>query len=152
MLDIDFGTYPYVTSSNTVAGGICTGLGVPPSKIGTNIGIVKAYLTRVGEGNMPTEEDNEIGERLRRIGNEVGATTGRPRRCGWIDIPMLKYAQMLNDFDSYNLTKIDVLDEFDEIKIGVNYLIDGKRIEHMPSTIEEYKKVTVQYITMPGWK
>jgi len=92
MLDIDFGTYPYVTSSNTVAGGICTGLGVPPSKIGTNIGIVKAYLTRVGEGNMPTEEDNEIGERLRKLGNEFGATTGRPRRCGWIDIPMLKYA------------------------------------------------------------
>lgn len=92
MLDIDFGTYPYVTSSNTVAGGICTGLGIPPNKIGTTIGIVKAYLTRVGEGSMPTEEDNEIGENLRKVGNEFGATTGRPRRCGWIDIPMLKYS------------------------------------------------------------
>jgi adenylosuccinate synthase len=98
MLDIDFGTYPYVTSSSTVAGGICTGLGIPPSKVGTNIGVVKAYLTRlkygqfrVGEGNMPTEQNNVTGEILRKIGSEFGATTGRPRRCGWIDIPMLKY-------------------------------------------------------------
>jgi len=92
MLDIDFGTYPYVTSSSTVAGGICTGLGVPPTQIGTNIGIVKAYLTRVGEGNFPTELKNEIGDGLRKIGHEYGATTGRPRRCGWVDIPMLRYA------------------------------------------------------------
>lgn len=141
MLDIDFGTYPYVTSSNTVAGGICTGLGIPPSAVGTNIGIVKAYLTRVGEGNFPTELNNEIGAGLQKLGHEFGATTGRPRRCGWIDIPMLRYAHMLNAFDSFNLTKIDVLDHLDEIKIGVNYTINGKKIDHMPSTLEEYAQV-----------
>jgi len=128
MLDTDFGTYPYVTSSSTWAGGICTGLGVPPTKIGTSIGIVKAYLTRVGEGAFPTELHDDIGKSLQKIGREFGTTTGRVRRCGWIDIPMLKYVNMLNDFSSLNITKLDVLDHLDEIKIGVNYLLNGKVI------------------------
>lgn len=141
MLDIDFGTYPFVTSSNTGVGGVCTGLGIPPQRIKTTIGVVKAYLTRVGEGPFPTELINDLGGKMREVGHEYGATTGRPRRCGWIDIPMLKYANMLNNFSSFNLTKLDVLDSFEEVKIGVRYTIDGKEIDYMPSTVHEYSQV-----------
>lgn len=122
MLDIDFGTYPYVTSSNPSIGSVCCGLGIPPVHIGTVTGIAKAYCTRVGEGPFPTELVGEEGERLRSIGREYGTTTGRPRRCGWIDIPQLRYAAMINGFADVNLTKIDVLTGFNEVKIGVAYI------------------------------
>lgn len=140
MLDLDFGTYPYVTSSNPSIGSVCTGLGVSPIKIGQITGIVKAYCTRVGEGPFPTELTNDLGEHLRKVGVEYGTTTGRPRRCGWIDIPQLKYANMINGFTSINLTKLDVLTGLDEVKIGVEYLQvakDGtKKPIAMPSSLE----------------
>jgi len=141
MLDIDFGTYPYVTSSSTTVGGVCTGLGVSPQKIETVIGIVKAYTTRVGEGPFPTELKDQIGESLRKIGSEFGATTGRPRRCGWLDIPVLRYSTNINGYSSINITKLDVLSDLDEIKIGVNYKINGKVIDYMPANIEELSHV-----------
>ena len=115
MLDIDFGTYPYVTASSTNVGGVCTGLGIPPSAIETVIGIVKAYTTRVGEGPFPTELTNDIGKHLQNKGHEFGSTTGRPRRCGWLDIPILKYSIAINGFQSFNLTKLDILSGLDEI-------------------------------------
>ncbi|KRX01150.1 P-loop containing nucleoside triphosphate hydrolase [Pseudocohnilembus persalinus] len=152
MLDIDYGTYPYVTSSNTSIGGVITGMSVPPSAIETTIGIVKAYTTRVGEGAFPTEQLNEAGEIMQTVGREYGVTTGRKRRCGWLDIPVLKYGQMLNNYSSINLTKLDILSEFEEIKIGANYKLNGKVIDFMPSTIEEYANVEVEYVTVPGWK
>jgi adenylosuccinate synthase len=121
MLDIDFGTFPYVTSSNPSIGSVCTGLGVPPHHIGRITAIVKAYCTRVGEGPFPTELDGELDARLRAAGQEFGTTTGRPRRCGWIDIPQLRYANMINGFSDVNLTKLDVLSGFDIVRIGVGY-------------------------------
>ena len=140
MLDLDFGTYPYVTSSNPSIGSVCPGLGVSPIKIGQITGIVKAYCTRVGEGPFPTELTNDLGNHLRKVGVEYGTTTGRPRRCGWIDIPQLKYANMINGFTSINLTKLDVLTGLDEVKIGVQYIQvekDGsKRPVEMPSSLE----------------
>ncbi len=150
MLDIDHGTYPYVTASNTGVGGVVTGIGIPPRKIESTIGIVKAYTTRVGEGPFPTELKNEVGEMLRKKGHEFGSTTGRPRRCGWLDVPVLKYSHMLNDYTSINITKLDILDDLDEIKIGVEYRINGKKIDHMPGSIEELSKVEVVYETMKG--
>jgi adenylosuccinate synthase len=145
MLDLDFGTYPYVTSSNPSIGSVCTGLGVSPVKIGQITGIVKAYCTRVGEGPFPTELSNSLGEHLRKVGVEYGTTTGRPRRCGWIDIPQLRYANMINGFTSINLTKLDVLTGLDEVKIGVEYVQVGKdgqrRPIAMPSSLE------VQYLS-----
>lgn len=152
MLDIDFGTYPYVTSSSTTVGGVCTGLGVSPQKIETVIGIVKAYTTRVGEGPFPTELKDQIGESLRKIGSEFGATTGRPRRCGWLDIPVLRYSTNINGYSSINITKLDVLSDLDEIKIGVNYKINGKVIDYMPANIEELSHVQIEYKTVKGWK
>lgn len=151
MLDIDFGTYPYVTSSPTTAAGLNQGLGIPFSAVETIIGIAKAYTTRVGEGPFPTEQKNEIGEFLQTKGFEFGATTGRKRRCGWLDIPVLRYCNMINNLSSINLTKLDVLTGLEEIKIGVNYKINGDVIDYIPSTIEELAKVDVDYITLPGW-
>eukprot|EP00461_Guttulinopsis_vulgaris_P001347 UN01347 len=154
MLDIDFGTYPYVTSSSTTAGGISTGLGLAPNKVESVYGVVKAYHTRVGGGPFPTEQINPIGETLTRVGHEYGTTTGRARRCGWLDVPIVKYSNLLNGYTSVNITKLDVLSDFDEIKIGVAYKIDGKVLPEgsMPSTIADLSKVEVVYESMPGWK
>ena len=151
MIDLDFGTYPYVTSSNPSVGSVCTGLGVPPTRIHDINGIVKAYCTRVGEGPFPTELLNETGTKLRAAGAEFGTTTGRPRRCGWIDIPQLKYSAMLNGFTAVNLTKLDVLTGFPEIKIGKRYLVDGKEVSGMPASLKIYSDVVVEYETLPGW-
>lgn len=125
MLDVDFGTYPFVTSSNTITSGVCNGLGVAPSTIGEVIGIAKAYCTRVGSGPFPSELDNEMGEKLRRLGSEFGATTGRPRRCGWIDIPQLLYTIMINGVTQVVMTKLDILDEFESIEVAETYSING---------------------------
>jgi len=151
MLDIDFGTYPFVTSSSPISGGACTGLGIPPSAIGQTIGIVKAYTTRVGEGPFPTEELGDVGSYIRTTGREFGTTTGRPRRCGWIDIVQLKYTQMINGLTDIALTKLDILTGLNDIKIGVKYLIDGKEIHSMPAHVQDLSKVQVEYITVKGW-
>ncbi len=152
MLDIDHGTYPYVTSSNPTIGGVFTGTGMNPSYLGESIGIVKAYMTRVGEGPFPTELHDEVGERLRDAGGEYGATTKRPRRCGWFDIPLTRYSVMLNGFTSLNLTKLDVLDDFDEISIATDYKLNGETIDRFPSRFEDLERLEVQYETLPGWK
>ncbi|XP_025103409.1 adenylosuccinate synthetase isozyme 2-like [Pomacea canaliculata] len=152
ILDIDFGLYPYVTSSNCSIGGVCTGLGIPPHVIGDVIGVVKAYLTRVGSGGFPTELDNEDGERLLNGGHEYGTTTGRPRRCGWLDLVMLSYSKMINGFTALAVTKLDILDVFDEIKVGIAYHLDGKKVETFPASDEDLQKVKVEYSVLPGWK
>ncbi|XP_009994156.1 PREDICTED: adenylosuccinate synthetase isozyme 1 [Chaetura pelagica] len=152
LLDIDFGTYPFVTSSNCTVGGVCTGLGVPPQHVGDVYGVVKAYTTRVGIGAFPTEQINEIGDLLQNRGHEWGVTTGRKRRCGWLDLVILKYAHMINGFTALALTKLDILDVLDEIKIGVAYKLGGKRIPYFPANQEILQKVEVEYETMPGWK
>uniref|UniRef100_A0A452ENA1 Adenylosuccinate synthetase n=1 Tax=Capra hircus TaxID=9925 RepID=A0A452ENA1_CAPHI len=148
---IDFGTYPFVTSSNCTVGGVCTGLGMPPQNVGEVYGVVKAYTTRVGIGAFPTEQDNEIGELLQTRGREFGVTTGRKRRCGWLDLVLLKYAHMINGFTALALTKLDILDIFTEIKVGVAYKLDGEIIPHFPANQEVLNKVEVQYKTLPGW-
>ena len=137
MLDIDFGTYPYVTSSNTITAGVCTGLGVAPQRIGRVIGITKAYCTRVGGGPFPTELDNEVGERLRKEGAEFGATTGRPRRCGWIDLPQLRYTILLNGVTELCMTKIDVLNIFDTISVATQYIVNGVPSNDLPYDLSE---------------
>lgn len=137
LLDIDLGTYPYVTSSNCSVGGVLTGLGVSYDKIETVLGVVKAYTTRVGHGPFPTELNNSIGEHIRKKGHEFGTTTGRPRRCGWLDIPTVKYTHVLNGYSSINITKLDVLDELDEIKIGLSYKIKGRNVDIFPSELED---------------
>jgi adenylosuccinate synthase len=154
MLDIDMGTYPFVTSSATTAGGISTGLGLPPNKIGSIIGIVKAYTTRVGSGPFPTELLDSVGEQLRKTGGEFGTTTGRPRRCGWLDIPVLQYSHAINGYASMNITKLDVLSDLETIKIGVSYTLDGKPLPpgRMPAGLAEFSRVKVIYESMPGWK
>ncbi|XP_059814333.1 adenylosuccinate synthetase isozyme 1 B-like isoform X2 [Hypanus sabinus] len=152
LLDIDFGTYPFVTSSNCTAGGVCTGLGIPPSNIGAVYGIFKAYTTRVGIGAFPTEQKNEIGQLLQSQGNEVGVTTGRKRRCGWLDLVILKYANMINGFTALALMKLDILETFDEIKIGLAYKLNGKKIPYFPANQEILNQVDVEYETLPGWK
>lgn len=153
MLDIDFGTYPYVTSSNCSIGGVCTGLGLPPGRIGKVFGVVKAYTTRVGAGAFPTELDNELGQYLQKHGAEFGVTTGRKRRCGWLDLAMLKFTHCLNNFTALALTKLDILSDLDEIKIGVNYLKEGSRpMIHYPSSEQDFEDVSVDYVTLPGWK
>jgi len=152
MLDLDFGTYPFVTSSNCSIGGACTGLGIAPTSIGAVVGVAKAYLTRVGSGPMPTELDNEIGQTLRKIGGEFGVTTGRPRRCGWLDLVALKYAQRINRFATLNLTKLDVLSEFDEIKVCVAYDFNGTQLPSFPANLEILTQVKPVYKTFPGWK
>jgi len=148
MLDVDHGTYPFVTSSSATAGGACTGAGVPPSKINGVIGVSKAYTTRVGSGPFPTELLGEEGEMIRKAGNEFGAVTGRPRRCGWFDAPLLRYTSMINGFDSLVVTKLDVLDEFDEIQVCVEY----RNTKSMPATYRELETVEPVYETLPGWK
>ncbi len=149
MLDIDHGTYPYVTSSSTISAGACTGLGVNPKDLGKVTGIVKAYCTRVGNGPFPTEEHGEIGERLRKQGHEFGTTTGRPRRCGWFDAVACRYASRLNGCDELSIMKLDVLDGFDEIQVCVGYDVNGEVIDYMPLDLENVKPV---YKTFPGWK
>ncbi len=151
-LDVDHGTYPFVTSSNTVAGCACTGSGVGPSLIDNVIGIVKAYTTRVGNGPFPTEQNNEIGEMLRKEGGEFGATTGRPRRCGWFDSVMVRKAIEVNGISGLALTKIDVLNKLNEILICTHYEINGKRIERFPSNPELVGKAVPIYESVPGWQ
>ncbi len=151
LLDIDFGSYPYVTSSNTTSAGACTGLGVAPNKLGKVIGIFKAYCTRVGGGPFPTELDNEIGEELRKIGHEFGATTGRPRRCGWIDLPALKYAIMLNGVTELVMTKADVLSGFEKIYACTHYDYNGETIDYMPYDILSIEPKPI-FKEIEGWK
>jgi adenylosuccinate synthase len=150
LLDIDFGSYPFVTSSNTVAAGACTGLGIAPNRTGKVIGIVKAYCTRVGSGPFPTELFDETGETLRQQGHEFGSTTGRPRRCGWLDLVALKYSTMINGVTEIVLTKADVMDNFDTIKICTEYKIGKKIIRHFPTTINE--EIEPVYKEFKGWK
>ncbi|MBK6730847.1 MAG: adenylosuccinate synthase [Bacteroidetes bacterium] len=151
MLDIDFGTYPFVTSSNTITAGVCTGLGVAPQRIGEVIGISKAYCTRVGSGPFPTELFDSMGEELRKLGNEFGATTGRPRRCGWIDLPALKYANMLNGVTQIAITKIDVLNTFSKIKVCTNYQYAGITSQDIPYDINGVE-ITPVYKEFDGWE
>ena len=152
LLDVDFGSFPYVTSSNTTCAGVCTGLGLAPSKIGQVYGIFKAYCTRVGEGPFPTELHEEIGEKLRKDGHEFGATTGRPRRCGWIDLPALKYAIMINGVTQLSIMKADVLDDFDEINVCTHYkLKNGTLTDLMPFDLSS-EDITPVYKTLKGWK
>ena len=151
-LDVDFGTYPFVTSSNTTSGGACIGSGVAPSRIQKVVGVAKAYSTRVGSGPFPTELECAIGERLRKIGREFGATTGRPRRCGWFDAVATRYAVMLNGADALAITKMDVLDDFDTLNICTAYEIDGRRVTDMPSDPAEFARAKPVYEEMPGWK
>lgn len=151
LLDVDFGSYPFVTSSNTTCAGVCTGLGVAPSKIGQVYGIFKAYCTRVGEGPFPTELHDEIGEKIRKEGNEFGATTGRSRRCGWIDLPALKYAIMINGVTQLSMMKVDVLDTFDEINVCTHYkLKNGTLTDTMPFDLCS-EDITPVYKSFKGW-
>jgi len=153
MLDIDFGTYPFVTSSNASIGGAITGLGIAPTKIDTVIGISKAYVTRVGAGPFPTELVDETGNKIREIGKEYGTTTGRPRRCGWIDLVALKYVCRINDFAYLNLTKLDVLSHLDTVKLAVAYHHNGKTYTNTyPSNLEYLNEVKVEFESFPGWK
>lgn len=151
LLDVDHGTYPFVTSSSPTSGGACTGTGIPPTKIDSVIGIVKAYTTRVGNGPFPTELLDEDGEKLRKIGAEFGATTGRPRRCGWFDAFLVKYSCMINGIDSVAITKLDVLGNFDSIKVCVGYELDGKMIKSFPNDLSHLEKIKPVYETLPGW-
>ena len=150
MLDIDFGTYPFVTSSNTLCAGVCTGLGVAPSRIGNVYGIFKAYCTRVGSGPFPTELFDEDGERMRQIGMEFGATTGRPRRCGWLDMVALKYSVMKNGVTSLIMMKADVLNDFDRLKVAVAYRVNGERTTEFP--FETAGEIVPEYREFEGWK
>ena len=152
LLDIDFGTYPFVTSSNTTSGGVCTGTSIPPTKITQIIGITKAYCTRVGNGPFPTEQKNEFGQLMAQKGNEFGSTTGRPRRCGWLDLVALKYSLMINGITDIALTKLDVLNDFNEIKVATKYIINGTVTDQFPIRSEELDKVEVEYTSLPGWK
>ena len=152
MLDIDHGTYPFVTSSSATSGGAATGTGVPPTSIDTVIGVTKAYCTRVGEGPFPTESNDEIGEALRKKGNEFGAVTGRPRRTGWLDMPLLRYSNMINGTSWLVVTKLDVLDDSAEIPVCVSYKIDGKETQQIPAQISGFDKIEPVYNRLPGWK
>jgi adenylosuccinate synthase len=151
MLDIDFGTYPFVTSSNTITAGTCTGLGIAPTKIGKVIGIMKAYCTRVGSGPFPTELLNETGEQMRQEGREFGSTTGRARRCGWVDLPQLKYAIMINGVTELCIMKADVLGVFDHIDVCTHYKINGETIDYFPYDTDGLHIEPV-YQSFPGWK
>jgi adenylosuccinate synthase len=150
LLDIDFGSYPFVTSSNTICAGACNGLGIAPNRIGNVIGIFKAYCTRVGSGPFPTELDNEVGEKMRQIGREFGSTTGRPRRTGWLDIPALKYAVMVNGVTELMMMKADVLSDFETIEVCTHYLYKGEKIDYLPYNIDPayLKPITT---TLKGW-
>jgi len=151
LLDIDFGTYPYVTSSNTTAAGACTGLGVPPGNIGGVFGIFKAYTTRVGSGPFPTELFDEVGTTMGRVGNEFGATTGRPRRCGWLDLVALKYAVRINGVSELMMMKADVLSGFKTVKICIAYKYKGEKVSHLPYNIEAENVIPI-YKEMKGWE
>ena len=152
MLDIDHGTYPFVTSSSATSGGAVTGTGVAPNAITTVIGITKAYCTRVGSGPFPTEIEGPVGDQLRAKGNEYGAVTGRPRRCGWVDLPLLRYAQMVNGVNWWVITKLDVLDELPEIPVCVGYKIKGKKMSEIPALATGFEQIECVYEKMPGWK
>jgi adenylosuccinate synthase len=152
MLDIDYGTYPFVTSSNATAGGVCTGAGVPPTAIGRILGVVKAYTTRVGEGPLPTEFSDDLMQRIRTKGKEFGATTGRPRRCGWFDAVVARYAVWVNGCDSIAVTKLDVLDEMETIQLCVGYRDGSRQVEDFPADIETLKRCTPVYETFSGWR
>ncbi len=152
MLDIDYGTYPFVTSSSTTAGGACTGSGVPPHAIEHVLGVVKAYTTRVGEGPFPTELHDEAGRRIQEAGREFGATTGRPRRCGWFDAVVARHACMLNGIHAWALTKLDVLDAFESIQICVAYECDGRRLETVPANVRTLQRCRPVYEEVPGWQ
>ncbi|GAA5945761.1 hypothetical protein JCM3775_005842 [Rhodotorula graminis] len=153
MLDLDFGTYPFVTSSATGIGGVCTGLGLPPRTVGGTYGVIKAYTTRVGAGPFPTEQLNSIGEHLQEVGAEFGVTTGRRRRCGWLDLVVMKYSTVINGYTALNLTKLDVLDDVDTIKVAVAYHLDGKPLDALfPADLDTLARVEVQYVELPGWK
>lgn len=151
LLDVDFGTYPFVTSSNTITAGVCTGLGLAPQKVGKVIGITKAYCTRVGSGPFPTELHNEEGEFLRKAGHEFGSTTGRPRRCGWIDLPLLKYSIMLNGVTHLAVTKVDVLNALAEIKAATAYVYEGKRHTQVPFDLNQ-TAVEPEWHAFAGWE
>ncbi len=152
MLDIDHGTYPFVTSSSATAGGAATGTGVGPTAIGTVISVTKAYVTRVGEGPFPTEIHDPIGDQLRARGNEYGAVTGRPRRCGWLDIPLLRYSNQVNGAEWLVVTKMDVLDELEEIPICVGYELDGKVSDEIPADVQGLERIKPVYTTLKGWR
>ncbi len=152
MLDIDHGTYPFVTSSSTVAGGACTGLGIPPTAIGAVMGVSKAYCTRVGSGPFPSEVHGAEGDEIRRRGNEFGSVTGRPRRCGWFDLPLMRYARMVNGIDHLVITKLDVLDHLAEIPVCTGYRYKGTLLTEMPALASTLEKVEPVYETRPGWQ
>ena len=154
MLDLDHGTYPYVTSSSTGLGGAVQGLSLNPTSITSVVGVVKAYTTRVGSGPFPTEQLNSIGDKLQSVGREFGVTTGRRRRCGWLDLVLCRYSNAVNHYTALNVTKLDILDDFDEIKVGVAYILpDGTKLDtSYPSSADLLDKVTVEYVSLPGWK
>ena len=152
LLDVDHGTYPFVTSSTTTAAGAATGVGIGPTRIDAVLGVVKAYTTRVGSGPLPTELDSEAGDRLRELGGEYGATTGRPRRCGWFDAVVLRYAARVNGLTGLALTKLDVLDSFDEVKVAVAYEADGEVLEEFPEDLAVLERARPVYETLPGWR
>jgi adenylosuccinate synthase len=152
MLDIDHGTYPFVTSSSATAGGASTGTGVGPTAIGTVISVTKAYVTRVGEGPFPTEIHDAIGETLRARGHEYGAVTGRPRRCGWLDIPLLRYSNQVNGAEWLVVTKLDVLDELEEIPVCIGYEIEGKVTDEIPADVRGFEQIKPLYTTLKGWR
>jgi len=152
LLDVDHGTYPYVTSSNTTAGGAAVGVGIGPTAIDAVLGVVKAYTTRVGNGPLPTEAEPAVAERIRELGGEFGATTGRPRRCGWFDAVVVRYAVRVNGLTGLAVTKLDVLDTFAEIPVGVGYRLDGEVIDSMPADVETIGRVEPIYETVPGWQ
>jgi adenylosuccinate synthase len=152
LLDVDHGTYPYVTSSHTTAGGAAVGVGIGPTAIDAVLGVVKAYTTRVGNGPLPTEAEPAVAERIRELGGEFGATTGRPRRCGWFDAVVVRYAVRVNGLTGLAVTKLDVLDTFAEIPVGVGYKLDGETIDSMPADVETIARVEPIYETVPGWQ
>jgi adenylosuccinate synthase len=152
LLDVDFGTYPFVTSSSPTSGGACTGTGIPPTKIDSVIGIVKAYTTRVGNGPFPTELLDDDGEKLRKIGMEFGATTGRPRRCGWFDAFLVNYSALINGITSAAITKLDVLSSFDEIKVCIGYELNGKMLKSFPTDVDRLSRIKPITEILPGWK
>jgi len=152
LLDVDHGTYPYVTSSNTTAGGAAVGAGIGPTAIDAVVGVVKAYTTRVGNGPLPTEAEPKVAEHLRDLGGEFGATTGRPRRCGWFDAVVVRYAVRVNGLTGLAVTKLDVLDTFSEIPVCVGYRLDGEALDSMPAEVERLGRVEPVYETLPGWR
>jgi len=151
MLDVDFGTYPYVTSSNPTIGGLFAGTGLPPAAVDRVIGVMKAYTTRVGSGPFPTEIKGKLAKQLREKGGEFGATTGRERRIGWLDLFQVKWAAQINGVNEIFLTKIDVIAGVESIKVGVNYLLDGEPLEFYPATTDMMKRIEVEYVDLPGW-